>query len=81
MRTLVRAGRRGVLVRVEEGGWTSFVLGGADDNDRVYFDLAAAVTSFEDIENGALAPRLRGERRRPLLSRLRRRLLPTAATT
>ena len=73
MRTLLRPGRNGVLVKVEEQGWTSFVLAGPTDKDHVYLDLTAALTSFEDVERGAATPRILGERRRPLFGRLLRR--------
>jgi len=78
MRTLIRAGRRGVLVKIEERGETSFMLGGPGDDDAVYLDLSVALSSFADVELGAARPRVRGERRRPLLGRLRRqfRALP-----
>jgi hypothetical protein len=72
MRTLLRPGRNSVLVKVEERGGTSFVLGGLGVDSQVYRDLAAALSSFADVEAGAQA--LRGEAR-PLLNRLRRRLL------
>jgi hypothetical protein len=70
MRTLVRPGQRGVLVRVEEGGTTSFLLAGVDDRAEVYFDPAEALASFQDVERGANRMR-RGGRKRPLLGRLR----------
>ena len=75
MRILLRPGRRGVLVKVEERGWTAFVVGGFDDADQVYVDLALALKSFEEAEGGAPAPRVVGERR-PMLQRLLRQPLP-----
>lgn len=71
MRTLVRPGRLGVLVRVEERGTTAFLLAGVDDAAQVYFDPAEALASFQDVERGA-APRPRSDRKPPLLGRLRR---------
>ena len=70
MRTLVRPGQRGVLVRVEERGTTSFVLAGIGEAAEVYFDPAEALASFQEVERGIT--RSKGETRRPLLGLLRR---------
>jgi len=72
MRTLLRPGQRGVLVKVEERGLTSFVIGGAVDEDLIYLDFSEALMSFAELEGGAPRPRLLGERRRPPFRRLRR---------
>ena len=77
MRTLVRPGQRGVLVRVEERGTTSFLIAGLDHEAEVYFDPAEALASFRDVEQGA-RPR-RGQKRRPLLERFRRQFLAAPA--
>ena len=66
----MRPGHRGVLVRVEERGTTSFLLAGVDDWAEVYFDPAEALASFQEVESGANWMR-RGWRKRPLLGRLR----------
>jgi hypothetical protein len=81
MRTLLRAGRRGVLVKIEERGQTSFMLGGPENNADIYLDLSVALLSFADVERGAMRPRVLGDRRRPLLSRLSRhfRAIPEPA--
>jgi len=73
MRTLLRPGQRGVLVKVEERGLTSFVIGGAVDQDLIYLDFREALMSFAELEGGAPRPRLLGERRRPPLGRWWRR--------
>jgi hypothetical protein len=72
MRTLLRPGIKGVLVKVEERGLTSFVIGGAVDEELIYLDFSEALSSFAELEGGASRPRSLGERRRPLLGRLRR---------
>jgi hypothetical protein len=72
MRTLLRPGQRGVLVKVEERGLTSFVIGGAADQDLIYLDFREALMSFAELESGAPQPRLLGERRRRPLGRMRR---------
>jgi hypothetical protein len=71
MRTLLRPGKNSVLVKVEERGATSFVIGGFAGRPRVYLDLGQALTSFAELEYGAPRPRAKGDRRRPLLGRLR----------
>jgi len=58
---------------VEERGTTSFLLGGIGDAPAVYADPAEALASFRDLERG-LVPTRRGQKNRPLLGRLRRRL-------
>jgi len=72
MRTLLRPGRKGVLVKIEERGLTAFVIGGAAEEELVYLDFGEALCSFAELEGGASRPRSLGERRRPLLGRLRR---------
>jgi hypothetical protein len=69
MRTLLRPGMKGVLVKVEERGLTSFVVGGALDEELIYLDFGEALMSFAELEGGASRPRLLGERRRPPLRR------------
>ncbi len=56
MRTLMRPGRRGVLVKIEARGQTRFLVGGEDLSDReIYLDWGAALQSFEAIELGVRA--------------------------
>jgi len=51
MRTLLRPGRHGSLVRLESRRGTRFVLAGPDQKrPRVFFDLGEAVRSFESVE-------------------------------
>jgi len=51
MRTLLRPGRHGLLVRLEGRGGTRFVLANAHRRRRrVFHDLDEAVRSFERVE-------------------------------
>ena len=71
MRTLLRPGRRGVLVKVEDRGRACFLVGGPAPKDRqTFFDLDAAVHSFEDLEEGRTAPREAPSRALAVLRRL-----------
>lgn len=56
MRTLIRAGRRGALVRIEgDRQGTRFFLRGPERAEReVFFDLEAATLSFEAVERGVV---------------------------
>jgi hypothetical protein len=75
MRTLVRAGRRGVLVRIEGGRkGTHFLVGGSEPAEReTFFDLEAATRSFEAVERGSRL-RHRSPRRGSIVAGLRSRL-------
>jgi hypothetical protein len=75
MRTLVRAGQRGILVRIEGGRkGTHFFVGGPEPAEReTYFDLEAATRSFEAIERGVRFRR-RPPRRGSIVASLRRKL-------
>ena len=79
MRTLVRAGRRGVLVRIEGSRkGTHFLVGGPEPAEReTYFDLDAATRSFEAVERGA--PLRHRPERGSFAARLRSRLPELAA--
>jgi hypothetical protein len=51
MRTLLRPGRRSLLVKIEGRGGTRFVVRGPSaGKPRVVFDLEAAVRLFENLE-------------------------------
>ena len=51
VRTLLRAGRKAHLVRVEGRGLARFYVDGPELHDRQdFFDLRAAVTVFEQVE-------------------------------
>lgn len=50
MRTLLRPGRTSVLVKVEERGLTSFVIGGAAEEELIYLDFGEALMSFAALE-------------------------------
>ena len=51
VRTLLRAGRKAHLVRVEGRGLARFYVDGADmDDRRDFIDLRAAVAVFERVE-------------------------------
>ena len=53
MQTLVRPGRRAVLVKIEGRKGTRFMVGAADPAEQeVYFDLGDATRSFENVERG-----------------------------
>ena len=53
MRTLLRPGRRGILIKIESRGGARFLVGGPQPKDRrTFFDFEAALQSFEDIECG-----------------------------
>ena len=53
MQTLVRAGRRGVLVKIEGRRGTQFLVSGPEPADRqVFADARAAVRTFEAVEHG-----------------------------
>lgn len=54
MRTLVRAGTQGVLVRIEGGRiGTHFLVSGPGPTDQdAYFDLDLATRSFKSVEQG-----------------------------
>jgi hypothetical protein len=51
IRTLLRAGRKAHLVRVEGRGLARFYVDGPDlDDHQDFFDLRAAVAVFEQVE-------------------------------
>jgi len=52
MRTLLRPGRRGSLVKLEGRGGTRLFSGPERNARRVFFDLEEAVRSFELVELG-----------------------------
>lgn len=59
VRTLLRAGRKAHLVRVEGRGMARFYVDGPNQDDHQdFFDLRAAVAVFERVEREGRAPRL-----------------------
>ena len=59
VRTLLRAGRKAHLVRVEGRGMARFYVDSPDlDDHQDFFDLRAAVAVFERVEREGRAPRL-----------------------
>lgn len=53
MRTLLRPGRLGVLVKIDGRGGPRFYVDGPEPADQhTFFELAAAVRQFEGIERG-----------------------------
>jgi hypothetical protein len=56
MRTLLRPGRRGLLVKIEGHGGTRFLVGDPRaEKPRVVYDLEAAVRLFENLEQQPVA--------------------------
>ena len=53
VRTVLRAGRKAHLVRVEGRGLARFYVDGpSQDDHHDFFDLGAAVAAFERVERG-----------------------------
>jgi hypothetical protein len=50
IRTLLRAGRKAHVVRVEGRGAARFYVDGADAQPKDFFDLPAALALFEQVE-------------------------------
>jgi hypothetical protein len=64
MRTLVRPGRKGFIVRLDGRGRTLFLVEGADSRDHeVVFEFDEALRRFADVERGVRVAR---PRRAPL---------------
>jgi hypothetical protein len=64
MRTLLRPGRYGVLVKVEGARGTRFLVRGPEAKDRsVFLDLDIALRSFEQVERGLSASAPKGHPR------------------
>jgi hypothetical protein len=60
MRTLLRPGRRGFVVRLDGRGRTEFLVEGTDARDHeVVFELEEALRRFEGVERGERASRPR----------------------
>ncbi len=80
MRTLVRAGLRGVLVRIEgdRKGVRFYLSGPVETWHETYFDADLAVRSFEAVEHGA--PLRRARRHASLVQQLRQGLPRIAAS-
>lgn len=56
MRTLLRPGRKGLVVRLDGRGRTQFLVEGDDPRDHeVVFELDEALRRFEDVERGQRA--------------------------
>jgi hypothetical protein len=71
MRTLVRAGRIGVLVRLESRRGTQFLVAGPEPDDRrLFYDATAAARSFEQVERGLRRPAERRLKRRSVVRRV-----------
>jgi hypothetical protein len=71
MRTLVRAGRIGVLIRLEDRRGTHFLVSGPEPDDRqLFYDATAAARSFEQVERGMRRPTERRGKRRPFVRRV-----------
>ena len=62
MRTLLRPGLKGALVKIDGRGGPRFFVAGPGDGDRsMFFDVFEAERSFADIENGRAGAEDRGK--------------------
>jgi hypothetical protein len=58
IRTLLRAGRKAHVVRVEGRGMARFYVDGPDARPKDFFDLPAALAMFERVEREGQPQRL-----------------------